>query len=101
MNKDMQRLINGVWLSLVLGFLLSSCRTSKPPALSIICLGDGVGGADCVDSVGNKIYKKPSELLNYWMTTEVDEQNFASWCYGGGSGGAVKAGMESIKNQVR
>ena len=70
---------------LLLGSLLcsalASCRTDKPPVISIVCIGDGFGGADCVDSTGAKIYRKPSELLNYWMTTQVDESNFAAWCY--------------------
>lgn len=82
---------------------LFSCRESSPPQLSIICLGDGFGGADCVDSSGNKVYKSPSQLLNYWMTTEADEQNFSSWCYGGDApaAAAVKIGMSDIKDQVK
>lgn len=80
---------------------LSACRSSTPPALSLICIGDGVGGADCVDHAGNKIYKTPSELLNFWMTTETDEQNFAQWCYGASSSGPIKSGMSQIKEQVK
>ena len=67
-------------LSLVLG-TLSSCRSSQPPTLSLICIGDGFGGADCVNETGAKVYKAPSELKNFWMTTEVDQQNFSAWCY--------------------
>ena len=58
-----------------------SCRTDKPPAISIICIGDGFGGADCVLASGERQYKSPSELKNYWMTTAVDQQNYSSWCY--------------------
>lgn len=70
------------WLLLaVLAFLSNGCRTDKPPQISIICIGDGFGGADCVLSTGEKKYLKPSELKNFWMTTQLDMQNFSSWCY--------------------
>lgn len=85
----------------VLLLVLSSCRSSQPPALSIVCIGDGFGGADCVDSGGNKVYKPPSQLVNYWMTTEVDEQNFTTWCYGSNSSTAVQAGMQNIKEKIK
>jgi len=70
-------------LPLVLLVLLisSGCRKDQPPALSIICLGDGVGGADCSTSEGKRVHKLPSELKNYWMTTNNDFQNFSAWCY--------------------
>lgn len=63
--------------------LLAGCPSkSNPPSLSVICIGDGHGGADCVTSAGQNVYKSPTDLLNFWMTTEVDQQNYASWCYG-------------------
>lgn len=69
-------------ISVVLAaFLCGSCRNSKPPKISLICLGDGYGGADCVDPAGNKIYKSPSDLKDFWMTTQVDEANYSAWCY--------------------
>lgn len=80
---------------------LFACRSSTPPKLSIVCILDGYGGADCVDANGNKIYKAPSELTNFWATTETDEQNFTQWCYGSGSSNAVAAGMKSIKESLR
>lgn len=92
----------GKTLCLALAFLsLNACRSSQPPALSLVCIGDGVGGADCVDHAGNKIYKTPSELLNFWMTTETDEQNFAQWCYGASSPAPIKAGMTQIMEKIR
>jgi len=83
-----------IFCSLMLG-----CRTSKPPSISIICIGDGAGGADCVDSAGNKVYKKPSELKNFWMTTQYDEANFTAWCYDTSPAKAAKA-MSAIKKNI-
>lgn len=71
----------GVVLCLAIALAFSACRNDKPPSLSIICIGDGFGGADCVTSAGERIYKKPSELRTFWMTSQNDMQNFASWCY--------------------
>ena len=61
---------------------LSACRTDKPPELSIICIGDGLGGADCSLPGGGQVSRSPSELKNYWMTTQTDQAKFAAWCYG-------------------
>jgi hypothetical protein len=80
--------------------LLSSCRDSTPPVLSIICIGDGVGGADCVDSTGAQVHKDPSDLLNFWMTTEADEQNFTSWCYDE-SESKIQNAMRGVKEHIR
>lgn len=96
----MQPLKHGSLLFLALAFL-SGCRTSQPPKLSVICIGDGYGGANCADSAGNKVYKKPSELVNFWMTTENDEQNFAQWCYGSSTPEPIHASMNAIKEKVR
>lgn len=71
---------NGRTLLVVLALLLSSCRSSVPPAIPI-CLGDGVGGADCVLEDGSRKYLPPSDLLNYWMTTQEGMKKFSSWCY--------------------
>jgi len=71
---------SGKTLFLGLGFLLSSCRNSHPPAIEI-CIGDGFGGADCIEADGTQRYRAPSELKNYWMTNQPDMQNFSSWCY--------------------
>lgn len=64
-------------------FLLcvSGCRTDKPPQLSVICTLDGFGGGDCVLADGTQVYKSPSEMKDFWATSQVDEANFASWCY--------------------
>lgn len=66
---------------LTLAVLISSCRTSQPPEISIICLGDGLGGANCKDPKGNVIHKLPSELENFWMTTPEDMAAFSAWCF--------------------
>lgn len=68
-------------IALIAFVTLAGCRTDRPPILSEICTLDGLGGGDCVKSDGSRIYKAPSEMLNYWATTQEDEANFAAWCY--------------------
>lgn len=87
----------GKMLCLALAFSLSGCRTDQPPKLSIICIGDGFGGADCVENGGARTYKSPTDLKNYWMTTETDQANFSSWCYGGD----VRPAMNEIKEAAQ
>lgn len=64
---------------LCLAVLLSSCG-SLPPKIPV-CIGDGFGGADCVEVDQTKAYRKPSELKNYWMTDQRSMNDFAAWCY--------------------
>jgi len=47
----------------------------------MVCIGDGVGGADCVLSNGARKYLPPSKLMNYWMTSQSDFEKFSAWCY--------------------
>lgn len=61
--------------------LLPGCRKDAPPQLSIICTLDGHGGGDCVTGDGQKKYLSPSEMTNYWATSQADEANFTAWCY--------------------
>ena len=97
----MQPLKLGRLLSVALALLiLSSCRDSQPPVISIICIGDGFGGADCSDPQGNKIHKGPSDLQGFWMTTETDEANFASWCYATDMA-LIQLHMEKTKERIR
>ena len=65
-------------VSLLILFNLS-CRDSLPPKIEI-CIFNGFG-ADCVEADGSKKYRLPSELNDYWMTSESDEANYSSWCY--------------------
>lgn len=68
---------------IVLATITSGCpRKDPPPKISVICIGDGFGGADCVTSDGQNVYKSPSELKDFWMTTENDQANYSAWCYG-------------------
>lgn len=77
----MQLLKLGMILLVSLALLpLSSCRDSTPPKMEI-CLGDGNGGADCVEADGSRRFRLPSELKNYWMSNQPDMANFTSWCY--------------------
>lgn len=95
----MRRLHFGKRHLVVLALALASCRESVPPKIEI-CIGDGVGGADCVEADGTQKYRLPSQLLNYWMTNEPDEANFTTWCYDG-SPPATQAAMSAIKANVK
>lgn len=77
-----QILISILLLSLA-SFSFSGCRSDTPPKLSIICTLDGFGGGDCADPTGKYVYLAPSQMKNYWATSQTDEANYASWCYGG------------------
>ena len=77
-DRLMRRFISLLASLLVLSII--GCRTSNPPKIEI-CIGDGVGGADCIERDGSKLYRVPSQLLNYWMTNQIDETAFSSWCY--------------------
>lgn len=71
----------GVVLCLVAA-LSSSCRRDKPPEI-ILCIGDGLGGADCrIPGKPETVYWPPSELENAWITTQHEMARFAAWCYG-------------------
>lgn len=86
----------------MLGLLLLSvpaCRSSTPPPTDI-CIGDGVGGADCTLSDGAHAYKKPSELKNAWLIPDQKQaQNFVSWCYDV-SPETAKNGMDHVAFEV-
>lgn len=68
---------------LLAGVLLltsQGCRKDNPPQITI-CIGDGLGGMDCILKDGTPKYLAPSETLNMWATTQEDMAAFASWCY--------------------
>ena len=91
----MRRRKLGRLLLVALAFPLASCRDSQPPKIEI-CIGDGFGGADCVEADGSKLYRAPSALTSYWMTSEPDEANFASWCYQ-----TTQQEVDPVMNQIR
>lgn len=104
MIKDSKLLKNGKLPLTVLSlFLLSSCRTVRPPKIEV-CILNGAGLGDCVEVDGTRVQKTPSEMENYWSTNEVDMQKFASFCYGAktpGAQNAVKSVMSSMKSQAK
>ena len=51
-----------------------------PPAIPM-CLGDGKGGADCVEFEGSPSRRTAKELENYWMTDAESMNALISWCY--------------------
>lgn len=53
-----------------------------------------------MSSKGEKLYKSPSELKNFWMTTQTDEKNFSSWCYDVSVDAASKV-MSSISQSIK
>lgn len=77
----MKRPKSGVLCLAALALTLSACRKDPPPPI-MICVLDGVGGADCVDKLGAQVYLPPSKLKNFWATSEEDMQAFSGWCYG-------------------
>jgi hypothetical protein len=94
----MRQLKHGRLLFLALALLLNGCRSDQPPPKEI-CILDGFGGGDCVESDGSKLYRAPSAMLNYWATNETDEQNFAAWCYDT-TPAAVAPVMQQLKAQA-
>lgn len=89
----------GALLCLGLGLVLPSCRNDAPPRVEV-CIGDGFGGADCVETNATQLYRSPSMLKNYWMTGQPDEANFAAWCYGA-TPAQVTPVMTEIESQAR
>jgi hypothetical protein len=67
---------------------------------SLICLGDGVGGADCSLPNGGQSHLLPSQLKNFWMTTNADMQNFSAWCYQTTPEIAAK-GLKEIRSEIQ
>jgi len=100
MPSDSQLRVLGKLLLASLGLLLlSSCRDSVPPKIEI-CIGDGAGGADCVESDGSQMHRTPSQLTNYWMTSEPDEANLLSWCYMSETS-LIMHGMDKIEEKAQ
>lgn len=90
---------NGRRLLIGLACFISACRRDLPPKIDI-CIGDGFGGADCVLKTGEKAYRSPSELKNYWATTQADMAAFSSWCYQA-SPQVIEAQMKAIEEAAR
>ena len=86
-------------LTLCLGLVaLCSCRTSHPPKI-MICLGDGLGGAECKMRDGSFEYWPPSKLKNAWISSQEDMAAFSAWCYDVKITRITKE-MEKIKRQI-
>ena len=95
----MQQLKHGKWLWPVLALLLSGCPQKSPPPPMEVCIHDGVGGADCVEHDGSKLYRPPSAMANYWCTNQEDEAAYASWATGANSE-EVSDQMTEIKKRI-
>ncbi len=94
------RLFNdGKMCLVVLALALSGCRSSKPPAIGI-CIGDGLGGADCIGSDNSKFYMSPSDLKNFFMLSQSDEARFVSWCFDT-TEAHVQPWLENTKDEVK
>jgi hypothetical protein len=46
-----------------------------------MCLGDGMGGADCIEFDGSLSRRNERELEGYWMTDPESMGAFSTWCY--------------------
>lgn len=90
----------GIWFGLLTLFGVSSCRNDAPPRLSLVCTLDGAGGGDCADPGGNYVYKSPTDMKDYWATTQTDEANFTAWCYGTGPI-LVSAKLEQARARIK
>lgn len=77
---------------------ISGCRTDKPPAIEV-CILDGFGGGQCVESDGTEVYKSPSAMKDYWATNESDMGSYTSWCYQTNAA-SVQPSMLWVKQQV-
>lgn len=64
-----------------LALFSAGCRRDQPPQISIVCIGDGLGGCDGAHPDGSTEYVPPSGMKDMWCTTQTDEANFAAWCY--------------------
>lgn len=71
----------GKTLLFALVLLSSACRKDYPPAISIICTLTPAGGGACVTFDGKRVFLKPSEMNNFWASTQEDMKNLLSWCY--------------------
>lgn len=104
--------MRGKKLLLAVGFLsLFGCRSSTPPKIDI-CIGDGMGGADCSLKKGSMMREKcsaltnggfycpPSVLLNMWMTTQPDMEAWSSWCFDT-SILNTQSGMRALKTRIQ
>lgn len=90
----MQQLSSGKKLLLWVALLaLSGCRKDIPPVIEI-CILDGLGGGDCVEKDGSKLYRPPSGMKNYWSTSADDMAAFSSWCF-------KTSNSQQIENQMR
>lgn len=85
-----------LWVALL---VLSSCRRDYPPVIEI-CILDGLGGGDCVEKDGTKLYRPPSEMKNYWTTSQDDMADFSSWCFKS-TVGQAEIQLQSIRDGLR
>lgn len=87
------------YLTLSFVLLLGACRKDPPPSIEVCIISDG-GSADCVKADGTKVFRLPSEMVNYWATSQTDMKNFSSWCYST-SKANVKANMEKLELAIK
>lgn len=91
--------MRGALLLCLSGLFLTSCRTDKPPAIEI-CTLDGFGGGDCVVPAVGKVYRAPSEMKNYWATSQLGMSAFSAWCYDT-STSTADVGLNQLLTQIR
>lgn len=82
-----------------LALLSTGCRRDYPPPIEPICTMDGFGGGDCVHTDGKREYLAPSQMKNYWATSQESQAAFSAWCYGVKVKTAYKA-MAQIKRRI-
>lgn len=73
--------------------------SSTPPPMPV-CIGDGKGGAQCVDATDKTFYADPASLNNWWMTSPESMAAFTAWCYGA-KVDQVKSEMQKIEVKAK
>lgn len=86
-------------LGILSSVVLSACRSSTSPPIDV-CIGDGFGGADCVLASGDVAYRSPSELKNFWMTTQDHMRQYSAWCYDTNAANVDPAMAEILKKSA-
>lgn len=76
-----------------------SCRTDSPPPTDI-CIGDGIGGADCTLKDGSHSWLSPSQLDHAWIIPTQDQAKaYIAWCYDTDADTA-ESGMSAERSKI-
>lgn len=89
LGQDVLPSLVAIGLIFAPAMVLSSCRTTRPPALEV-CVHEGAaepeqgiagGGADCSEADGKPLHREAKELQNYTMHSPDDYAKLLNWCF--------------------